>query len=169
MQQQKVQKCFDSGREYRSGMTTPAWSLANSGLQLTRGIHGGHCTDTTQPCSAGIGTAYMTPATMIGKIKALTPGQWLSIQSYVFVTGTNPTYATNGNRWDCTSANPARHWTNDVERYCWVEHQAILAAIPAGPGQRTRCGGRDLGHATAAALSRRELCGQDPEEPASPT
>jgi hypothetical protein len=131
VQQQYVRQCFDFGREYGSGVTTLAWSQANSGLQLTRGVHGGHCTDTTQPCSAGIATAYMTPNKVIGKIKALTPGQWLSIQSYVLVTGTNPVYATNGNRWDCTSANPARHWTNDVERYCWVDYQAILAAIPA--------------------------------------
>ena len=131
VQQQYIRQCFDFGREYGSGVTTLAWSQANSGLQLTRGVHGGHCTDTTQPCSAGIAAAYMTPNKVIGKIKALTPGQWLSIQSYVLVTGTNPTYATNGNRWDCTSANPARHWTNDVERYCWVDYQAILAAIPA--------------------------------------
>ena len=131
VQQQYVRQCFGFGRQYGSGVTTPAWSQANSGLQLTRGIHGGHCTDTTQPCSAGIAAAYMTPNKVISKIKALQPGQWLSIQSYVLVTGTNPAYATNKNRWDCTSANPARHWTNDVERYCWVDFQAILAAIPA--------------------------------------
>lgn len=132
VQQQYIQKCFFFGRQYGSGITTPAWSLANSGLQLTRGIHGGHCTDTTQPCANGIGTAYLTPAAIIKKITSLKPGQWLSLQSYVLVTGTNPSYATNHNRWDCTSSNPARHWTNDVERYCWVDLQAILAAIPAG-------------------------------------
>ena len=131
VQQQYIRQCFGFGRQYGSGVTTPAWSQANSGLQLTRGIHGGHCTDATQPCSAGIAAAYMTPNKVISKIKALQPGQWLSIQSYVLVTGTNPAYATNKNRWDCTSANPARHWTNDVERYCWVDFQAILAAIPA--------------------------------------
>ena len=103
VQQQYIRQCFDFGREYGSGVTTLAWSQANSGLQLTRGVHGGHCTDTTQPCSAGIAAAYMTPNKVIGKIKALTPGQWLSIQSYVLVTGTNPSYATNGNHWDCTS------------------------------------------------------------------
>ena len=131
VQQQYIRQCFAFGRQYGSGVTTLAWSQANSGLQLTRGIHGGHCTDTTQPCSAGIAAAYMTPNKVISKIKALQPGQWLSIQSYVLVTGTNPAYATNKNRWDCTSANTARHWTNDVERYCWVDFQAILAAIPA--------------------------------------
>jgi hypothetical protein len=61
----------------------------------------------------------------------LTAGQWLSLQSYVLVTGRNPTYSTNKTRWDCTSANPALHWTNDVERHCWVDYQTILAAIPA--------------------------------------
>jgi hypothetical protein len=125
VQQQYVRQCFDFGREYGSGVTTLAWSQANSGLQLTRGIHGGHCTDSTQACSAGVAAAYMTPN------KVMQPGQWLSLQSYVLVTGTNPTYATNKTRWDCTSPNPALHWTNDVERYCWVDYQAILAAIPA--------------------------------------
>ena len=113
-------------------MTTPAWSQANSGLQLTRGIHGGHCTDTTQPCSAGIAAAYMTPNKVIGKIKALQPGQSADIQSYVLVTGTNPAYATNKNRWDIARP-PTRPGAldEDVERYCWVDFQAILAAIPA--------------------------------------
>jgi hypothetical protein len=131
VQQQFVQQCFSFGREYGTGVTTLAWSQQNSGLQLTRGIHGGHCTDTTQPCSQGISAAYMTPSQVIRKIKALQPGQWLSLQSYVFVTDTNPTYSTNPTRWDCTSSDPTRHWTNDVERYCWVDFQAILAAIPA--------------------------------------
>lgn len=131
VQQQYVEQCYSFGREYGSGITTLAWSQANSGLQLTRGIHGGHCTDATQPCSQGISTAYLTPGTIIAKIKALKPGQWLSLQSYVLVTGTNPTYATNPTRWNCTSSNPAHHWTNDVERYCWVDFQAILAAIPS--------------------------------------
>jgi hypothetical protein len=131
VQQQYIRQCFDFGREYGSGVTTLAWSQANSGLQLTRGIHGGHCTDTTQPCSTGIAAAYMTPNKVISKIRALTAGQWLSLQSYVLVTGRNPTYSTNKTRWDCTSANPALHWTNDVERHCWVDYQTILAAIPA--------------------------------------
>jgi len=131
IQQQYVQKCYWFGRQYGAGVTTPAWSQANSGLQLTRGIHGGHCADTTASCPASIATAYMPPSKLISKIKALKPGQWLSLQSYVLVTGTNPAYASNHDRWDCTAANPSLHWTNDVERYCWVDFQAILAAIPS--------------------------------------
>jgi hypothetical protein len=130
-QQQYVEQCYSFGREYGNGVTTLAWSQANSGLQLTRGIHGGHCADTTAKCPSSISTPYLTPDRIIAKIKALKPGQWLSLQSYVFVTGTNPTYATNKDRWDCTSPNPYLHWTNDVERYCWADFQAILKSIPS--------------------------------------
>jgi hypothetical protein len=32
-------------------------------------------------------------------------------------------------RWDCTSPNPAEHWTNVTVRYCWSDFQTILQAI----------------------------------------
>ncbi len=45
--------------------------------------------------------------------------------------GTSPAYASNTTQWDCTSPNPALHWTNDVERYCYSDYQQILQAIAA--------------------------------------
>src|SRR5262249_39252077 len=40
-------------------------------------------------------------------------------------------YQHNGTRWNCTSANPDRHWTNDNERYCYNDWQQIVKAIKA--------------------------------------
>ena len=54
---------------------------------------------------------------------------WYIFQAYILVTGTNPKYPHNNNRWDCTSSNPALHWTNVTVRYCWSDYQQILQAI----------------------------------------
>ena len=36
-------------------------------------------------------------------------------------------------RWDCTSSNPALHWTNTTVRYCYSDYQQIMQAIAADP------------------------------------
>jgi hypothetical protein len=77
---------------------------------------------------------YTRPASIIAEIQSLRPGQWLTLQSYLLVKGTNPVYTQNGTRWDCSSANPAMHWTNDVERYCYSDFQRIMRALGATPG-----------------------------------
>ena len=69
----------------------------------------------------------MTPS-----ISAVPVGwQWLTIQAYLLVTGTNPPYTHNTTRWDCTSANPDLHWSNDNERYCYNDWQQIVQAVAA--------------------------------------
>ena len=55
----------------------------------------------------------------------------MTIQAYVLVTGTNPLYASSTIRWDCTSSNPALHWSNDNERYCYSDYKRIIAAVAA--------------------------------------
>ena len=77
---------------------------------------------------------YTLPSTIIQHIQALQPGQWLSLQAYLLVTGTNPKYTADNMRWDCTSPDPAEHWTNVTVRYCWSDYQQILQAIAATPG-----------------------------------
>ena len=42
-------------------------------------------------------------------------------------------YKTNADQWDCTAANPALHWSNDAERYCWVDFQRIVMAVQNNP------------------------------------
>jgi invasin-like protein len=125
-----VQKCFSFSRAYGTGITSAPQVLKNNGRNSTIGVSGGHCNVSGLPCTT-VNTvkAYTLPSTIISKINNLKPGQWLSLQTYVLVTNTNPVYTTNKTQWDCTNSDPRYHWTNDVERYCWSDLQTILAAI----------------------------------------
>jgi hypothetical protein len=130
--------CFAWGRRYghagltsyTAGQTPPYW-------QNTAAFKGGPCNTVEAPCytihAVGSGR-YTRPASIIAEIQSLRPGQWLTLQSYLLVKGTNPVYTQNGTRWDCSSANPAMHWTNDVERYCYSDFQRIMRALGATPG-----------------------------------
>ena len=128
-------KCFAWGREYdKSGTTTAAMGTTAPYWQLTRAFNGGPCNDPTAPCytiAADGSPRYATPDQIIGLVDALQPGQWLSLQSYILVTGKNPPYTHNGTRWNCNSADPDLHWTNDVERYCYNDFQQVVQAIAA--------------------------------------
>ena len=55
----------------------------------------------------------------------------MTMQAYVLVTGKNPAYSSSPIRWDCTSTNVRMHWTNDNERYCYQDWQAIIRAVDA--------------------------------------
>ena len=128
-------RCFAWGRVYdKSGTTLAAASIKPPFWQNTRAFNGGPCNDPSANCytipSDG-SPRYAEPSDYIALIKALQPGQWLSLQAYILVTGKNPPYTHNGTRWNCTSANPDRHWTNDVERYCYNDWQQVVKAIKA--------------------------------------
>jgi hypothetical protein len=139
LQTQYGQSCFDWGRQYDSALhgnndlateaaTPPNWVYPVA-------VVGGPCNDPTQSCyNVHISNGrYTMPSTIIKEIQALKPGQWYILQAYVLVTGTNPKYASNNNRWDCTSPNPAEHWTNVTVRYCYSDYQQIIQAIAADP------------------------------------
>ena len=74
------------------------------------------------------------PSTIINQIHRLKAGMWYIFQAYVLVTGTNPSYTSDRMRWDCTSPNPAEHWTNVTVRYCYSDFQQIIQAIANMPG-----------------------------------
>ena len=126
-------KCFAWGREYeKSGTTTSAMGTTPPFWQFTRVFNGGPCNDPTASCytiAAHGSTRYATPSEILAMVDALQPGQWLTLQSYMLVTGKNPPYVHNGTRWDCTSPDPDLHWTNDVERYCYNDFQQVVRAI----------------------------------------
>lgn len=126
-----VEQCFDVSRTYHGmGVTTQAQVDTAPYEVRTLGLWGGRCNDPALPCaSLTTPVPYMLPSTVIGRLDALQAGQWFSLQSFILVTGTNPAYKTNLSRWDCTSPNPADHWSNDAERYCYSDFQAIMAAI----------------------------------------
>jgi hypothetical protein len=134
------QTCFDWGRQYDHAMhgtndlatastTPPYWVYPVA-------VVGGPCNDPTQPCyTVHVQNGrYTLPSTIIKQIQRLQPGQWYILQAYLLVTGTNPKYTSDRMRWDCTSPNPAEHWTNVTVRYCWSDFQQILHAIAAMPG-----------------------------------
>jgi hypothetical protein len=126
-------KCFAWGREYnKSGTTTAAMGTTPPFWQFTRAFNGGPCNDPTAPCytiTAKGSPRYATPSQIIALVDKLQPGQWLSLQSYILVTGKNPPYLHNGTQWNCNSPNPNLHWTNDVERYCYNDFQQVVQAI----------------------------------------
>jgi hypothetical protein len=113
--------------------TAPYW-------QYTEVLNGGNCHVLGAACYKVASDRpghklprYTTPASVIAQVQALQPGQWLTLQAFVLVTGTNPVYTNNRTRWDCTSADPNLHWTNDNERYCYSDWQQIVNAIAALP------------------------------------
>ena len=131
--------CFDWGRQYdhavhgqnvlsTASTTPPHWVYPVA-------VVGGPCNDPTQPCyNVHVKNGrYTMPTTIINQIHRLKPGMWYIFQAYLLVTGTNPHYTSNMNRWDCTSSNPAEHWTNVTVRYCYSDFQQIIQAIAADP------------------------------------
>jgi hypothetical protein len=132
------QNCFDWGRQYvHSGFTDVTAASTPPHWQHTVVLSGGACNDPTAWCYSGVvipnNRHYTLPSTIIAQIQALQPGQWFTVQAYLLVTGRQPAYTQNGTRWNCTSPNPALHYTNHEVRYCWTDYQQIIRAIAADP------------------------------------
>lgn len=128
-------RCFAWGRLYaKSGLTLASSGTTPPFWQNTRALNGGPCNDPSAKCytiPARGSPRYYEPSTFIAMVDALQPGQWLTLQAYILVTGKNPPYTHNPTRWNCSSSNPDLHWTNDVERYCYNDWQQIVDAIKA--------------------------------------
>jgi len=138
LQAQYGDTCFDWGRMYdqaKHGLTKLIDASTPPYWQYTISVVGGPCNDPTQPCyTVHVQNGrYTLPSAIIARVEALKPGQWYTLQAYVLVTGKNPKYAHDKMRWDCTSSNPALHWTNTTVRYCWSDYQQIIQAIAADP------------------------------------
>jgi hypothetical protein len=123
-----VEPCFGTNRAYGDGVTGATQVAMIPYQQSVAGLSGGSCNIPTADCYdvPGTITRYRTPDKVIDQINSLKPGQVLTLQSYLNVTGTNPSYTTNPDRWDCTSPDPRWHWSNDAERYCWNDLLTIL-------------------------------------------
>lgn len=133
-------RCFAWGRMYgHNGLTSYTAASTPPYWQNTAAFKGGPCNTVGAPCytiNVPGSKRYTRPMTIIAEIRSLRPGQWLTLQTYLLVKGTSPPYTDNHTRWDCSSPNPALHWTNDVERYCYSDFQRIARAIAATPGIR---------------------------------
>jgi hypothetical protein len=135
LQTQYGDTCFDWGRQYdharhgtndlaTASTTPPHWVYPVA-------VVGGPCNDPAQPCyTVHVQNGrYTMPSTVINQINRLKPGQWYIFQAYLLVTGKNPKYTSDKMRWDCTSPDPALHWTNTTVRYCYSDYQQIIQAI----------------------------------------
>jgi hypothetical protein len=134
LQQEYGATCFAWGRKYgNNGLTLQSAATTAPYWQRTMAVDGGSCNDPTAACynTPGATSRYRDPASVIATINTLQPGQWMTIQAYVLVTGTNPPYMSSTIRWNCASSNPARHWSNDNERYCFKDYKSIIAALAA--------------------------------------
>ena len=131
IQQDVVSTCFAYGRKYAGNVNVrstmqPPW------FQNTYSVNGGACNDPDLNCfsmsSVGVNRRYAPPNVLLARV---TPGsgEWGSVQFYRLVTGSR---STGGQRWDCTSADPQRHWSNKAELYCWSDFTAFLDGLPAG-------------------------------------
>ncbi|HET6849881.1 MAG TPA: hypothetical protein VFH74_13525 [Gaiellales bacterium] len=120
-----VSKCFAFGRRYGTGPTDRSSAMEPPYWQRTEGISGGRCHDTSLPCSRmHTLTTYRSPEQVRSQLLALGANQWLTLQSYVLVTGDRE------GAWHCTGSDWRQHWTNDPERYCWSDYRTIVDSIP---------------------------------------
>jgi hypothetical protein len=112
-----VSTCFDFGRRYSlpgdPAVTTRAIADADGGLQWTLTVNG------------NMPIRY-TAREDIAQLMNPGPGEWAVVQAYRFVTGARSGPAST---WDCTSADPAEHWTSRAELYCWDDFRWALDRI----------------------------------------
>jgi hypothetical protein len=132
---QFVEPCFGTSRVFRNvptdvgTLSTPpyfqyAWQLLGGCLSAATGAN--QCGPVTIDGST---LTYQDPQAVIDAIEALPPGRVVTLQAYLLVTGKSPPYTASKDQWDCTSSDPADHWSNDAERYCYSDFQEIMQAL----------------------------------------
>ena len=127
-----VRRYYDFGRTYKQPATSAVNTHANvdpQRFQWTTALGGGRCRQPVAACTSNVFTSvtYRLPSVHVNAIRSLVPGQWLSIQSYVFVDGYR------AGQWDCRAADPRLHWTFDGERYCWKDYLTVLDSLATRP------------------------------------
>jgi hypothetical protein len=158
--------CFYMNRSYQgtTDLNTLASVQANDDIATTRQLLGGRCNVVDLPCSTLLPECatcrYTVPVSVINQINFLKPGQALNLQAYVLVRNSNPDvttgvnqYKTNADQWDCTNPNPAYHWSNDAERYCWVDLRSCVNRLA-----RQAAGHRESNAHTARTSYRAVIC-----------
>jgi len=128
VQTQVVSKCFAFSRRYKWGPISRAEATTSPYWNNTMQTGGGRCNNPTLACykdSRLDAARYANPYQLAHVASGVVRAQWLTIQSYVLVTGTR------SGEWDCRSSDWRDHWTADFERYCWSDYLKVLNAIPA--------------------------------------
>lgn len=127
-----VSDCFAYGRRYDSGVNRksevkPPWWIAAAS------VNGGYCNDPTAACFdlaiTKEGYRYQMPDEIAARLVPYGT-TYTIIQFYRFVRGQNLTGT--GTRFDCSSPNPARHWTQLTEVYCYNDFLTAVRSIRTG-------------------------------------
>lgn len=121
--QSNVASCFGFARVYAAGLNRYTSLITSPYKLVTLSVAGGNCNRSGLACSSVFHRNYMLPAAITSALLH-GAGYWTSIQLYHLVTGSRQTGYT---RWDCTSPNPADHWTNRGEFYCQRDFTSALA------------------------------------------
>ena len=112
------------GAEYNAAQT-----LSDQRLVSVFSVTGGHCNEFQERCfNANLmnaGRRYTPPSELI-RLMDVPDDHWVIVQFYRFVTGVNEV---GFERWDCTDADPDKHWTNSGELYCWDDFLAVVHSI----------------------------------------
>lgn len=140
----EVSTCYGYGRTYSNvGLTgSNKMPLKNPALAKVVSVNGGLCTDASQPCYSDPlvhnQRRYMLPSQLDATVSTLANG-WTGVQFYRLVTGTqgSSTTAAGLPAWDCSSPDPAEHWSHLPEEYCYSDFQAFIAGLPAGVTDRS--------------------------------
>ena len=66
---------------------------------------------------------------LITDLQAAGPDQWVVLSTYKLLTGAK---LSGNRRWDCTSSDPRKHWTSELESYCLNDLLAALDTIKPG-------------------------------------
>lgn len=133
VQTQYSSTCFAWGRRYNPAATTQASAGTTPPYwQITAAPGGGACNLPSAPCYTNTSSKrYVLPSRSLANVKALTAGNWMTMQAFILVKGTSP--AGSAIKWDCSAADPRLHWTNDNERYCWEDWKTVVDAVAARP------------------------------------
>jgi hypothetical protein len=123
-----VQTCFDFNRQYGSPVTNEPSATESPYTESTEQVSGGSCNDPNAACYNSMprlaARRYTSPEAVAAIIAGADPDQWVTLQSYVFVSGSQP------GQWDCRSQDWRVHWTDDPERYCWNDYLSIVDNLP---------------------------------------
>jgi hypothetical protein len=127
-----VPRCFAFGRRYASDTTTNALPVGGPyWWARTISINGGRCHDSSLPChtmQVNDSRDYMQPGTLIATGAKSKYAFWTIFQWYKLVVGTHGKIG-DSTAWDCSSSDPAKHWTSATELYCYTDYKSVIATL----------------------------------------
>ena len=115
-----VATCFSFGRRYTGPQANSFDEVRSGDLIKTYSVAGGTCLG----CERTHDGDYKHPQDIVnGVVGDPTQDTWGLVLFYKLVVGSKDA---GHQQWDCTSPNPAEHWTNQGEIYCWDDFVWVM-------------------------------------------